>query len=1236
MTLLGLFQKRDKHQKVSKAGSNGSLAAEAPLSRATSTNTEELVDTEYILPSSSTPASHNGNGFYKGPPTASSSKVKLPGFRRQHAAAPLPDSHSNGAPTRVSKSSNFSSADSAETDADLLQVPPDRKSLFTSFGGDRSTRSLPDPRPSNDSHVSMRKVSITSTEASPPPGSTGKKSGGLFGWARRERTKSKAAEPPPPPTIESFNLKSFRHVTPEPPALPTAAALPPPLRPRGNSNASDTSQRISVAAFREAQARRSQAGSPVQSLKPPSTLDLPLISRPSPAITTTPRTQSETKVPTSASAPPSHLRSPPRRATAPAPAVASLSTTSESESEESESDEESPSRAARHRTITRASAKAKSELGHSSPSSNRTITRLSSAKHGQQTLSSGTAASGPSPESTRTPSISGTTISRSSTVYSRKRASVSTSALQPNAAAKRASAVITANSAMAAALASGPPFSSHKRVPAHDSDTDESASGSDSEDDAPLSSLLNPKRPGTAMSHTSTSTSRSAMMKRAPAKPLIDINSLTHGAPPTLPHRDEMQDEKEKEKPKNEKPQEKPKPREKEIFSPTNVSARLATLAKGIGSKSAENLIERGLDSSLSSAARPRPRRETMSPPSSARFSNFDQLSLSPFPSPMLSPKSPESQSVLTSSPTSLSPSPLASPTESATKRIFPTPVRSLSPPPSFTVTSRPQSHHPSPPSAPSVASSSSSINHPPASAPHFHPSTAPRKSSFASASSSASPSPSSNPSAPRQSSYGLGSPPASSAPSNSPAPRKLTNSALSSPAASPPSSNAPVPRKSTSSSASSPSTVSGSGRPTLVSLIPASATGFGNAPIPNKPFAPHPRILRGNSPSSSTGDSSSGRAPYTPRDGSEYGNDRDRDRWDAKSAASAKKSHRKSGSVSFEDELDARGRSGAIARERMEKVDIEVEENRRRERRRSEAKAAIELGNIVNGRGPMLDDDDDDEDPRMSTNMGPRMQQMMNPMMGMGGGMGGMNLSPQPGGQMNWGGWQSQMPTGQQPMLSPQQFMIPPPPPNADPNYFAAHQHAMMIAKQAYQYAVAQQAMAAAADEWERGSSFGGSRAPSSYMGGGGGFGMGSPGMGWGGQNMMFPGAAMSMYAGSAVGDTASDAGGWASKSVYGEAFGPSAGNRSGFFVQQQQASYARSDFGTSGQSSQDQQRRRQGQQQQQSPSGGGGGRGGQRPRTKSIPEAPESPTRPSFPGQRKAGPPSSWSARYQTALRD
>ena len=148
------------------------------------------------------------------------------------------------------------------------------------------------------------------------------------------------------------------------------------------------------------------------------------------------------------------------------------------------------------------------------------------------------------------------------------------------------------------------------------------------------------------------------------------------------------------------------------------------------------------------------------------------------------------------------------------------------------------------------------------------------------------------------------------------------------------------------------------------------------------------------------------------------------------------------------------------------------------------------------------------------------------------------------------------------------------------DPRVFAVHQQAMMIAKQTYQFAVAQQAMRDAADEWERGSAIsgwtGGGRSSAGAQsmlgmgmgmnmpmnvnmgGGGGGNGMGGyPGLAGSflmpGTGGMWPGGAMpgfpgnsprSMYgyAASEIGAAGSDRGGpggWATTSVYGEAFG-------------------------------------------------------------------------------------------------
>lgn len=116
----------------------------------------------------------------------------------------------------------------------------------------------------------------------------------------------------------------------------------------------------------------------------------------------------------------------------------------------------------------------------------------------------------------------------------------------------------------------------------------------------------------------------------------------------------------------------------------------------------------------------------------------------------------------------------------------------------------------------------------------------------------------------------------------------------------------------------------------------------------------------------------------------------------------------------------------------------------------------------------------------------------------------------------------------------------------NNDPNYMA-HQQAMLFAKQAYQLSVAQQAMEAAGDEWERASNVngpaGGSVSGASVLGGAGGLGggmgpfmgMGAPGMmgmpmgmgmpmmnmgmGMGMPGMLFPPAPPSAYGGSTSG---------------------------------------------------------------------------------------------------------------------
>ncbi|KAG9122662.1 hypothetical protein FRC07_000868 [Ceratobasidium sp. 392] len=231
-------------------------------------------------------------------------------------------------------------------------------------------------------------------------------------------------------------------------------------------------------------------------------------------------------------------------------------------------------------------------------------------------------------------------------------------------------------------------------------------------------------------------------------------------------------------------------------------------------------------------------------------------------------------------------------------------------------------------------------------------------------------------------------------------------------------------------------------------------------------------------SPSSSTGDSSSGRVPLTPRDGSEAG-----------------------------------GRYVASA------LGPAGEEARRKERRRSEAKASVELGNVINGPGPY---DDDEEGEHMSAH-----HAQMGGMGMMGWGQQGM--FPQMNGFQGFPNSQS-MPSmsfpGQFTASQSMPFIPPPPPPGASEQFVAAHQQAMMMAKQAYLSAVAQQAMAFATEQWERSSNAGGSVYGGSQMGGGM---MGMPMMG------MYANSAYaaSMYEGSVIGG--GGGGGWSSASAYG-----------------------------------------------------------------------------------------------------
>lgn len=165
---------------------------------------------------------------------------------------------------------------------------------------------------------------------------------------------------------------------------------------------------------------------------------------------------------------------------------------------------------------------------------------------------------------------------------------------------------------------------------------------------------------------------------------------------------------------------------------------------------------------------------------------------------------------------------------------------------------------------------------------------------------------------------------------------------------------------------------------------------------------------------------------------------------------------------------------------------------------------------------------------------------------------------------QPSWPAWQQPVTTGMTAMVPPQ-F-------SNDPAYFAAHQRALLIAKQAYQMAVAQHAMQIAGEEWERssnagfgsgGSVYGGGSGGSVYGGGSGGSVYGGVGAGMAPMNMMsvpnmgmlvppnqwtgrssivFPSATASVYGGisSSQSEYGGAVGGWSTRSVYGDSFGP------------------------------------------------------------------------------------------------
>ena len=403
--------------------------------------------------------------------STSATKLKMPFRRRQQSASNKLTTIPSHPPAVPPKDPYKHSVESSVSDPPSLLPPPSRSAIFGSYADPHnalSTRSLPQgvpaihpPRSSRDVPQYFETMSNPDSHTSfPAPQSKQPSKGGLFSWARpRARTKSKPSLPESSlssapvltlPTPDSFNLKAFRHVTSPasespPPGSPSENDPLPRPRPRGGSHASDSSQRISVAAFREAQAaRRSATNSPVPSVSGDRDNSTPgqVRNRRRSALATPPTITKVDPQPRSPlpSSPP--MRSPPSRSSTAPLSFASLSMTSSesSEEEESESEAEATLRPRRRRTIT--SRSAQSEAGfRSSPILSYGAARSDNG-HG---LSSGLPTRpSPSPRNnvnySPNPEASGSR-SRSSSVYSRARGSLSTPALVPEVATKRAPAV---------------------------------------------------------------------------------------------------------------------------------------------------------------------------------------------------------------------------------------------------------------------------------------------------------------------------------------------------------------------------------------------------------------------------------------------------------------------------------------------------------------------------------------------------------------------------------------------------------------------------------------------------------------------------------------------------------------------------------------------------------------------------------------------------------------------------
>lgn len=1215
MPLLGrLFTKKTKASDHTETP-----ALESPTAASDSNHSSRTVSS-YVSPDPSIPSypnakslvgfrSESGSTTSPSPGSSSSGINRLRFFGRKKSGPVGLDITGSASDVDSSKEYNalqrradphVSSVDTDLPESRRLRPPPSRSAIFAAYadpGSSLSTRSLPENAYQN--------LDSPHSHSSPPPMAALKRPS-LLTWINSTLSLKSPDESSDSVADSSFNLKSFRHIrVPSPPIpdspngnSPSPTFTPPIARPRGSSVHSDTSQRISVAAFREAQARRSSNASPIP---PPRDLGSMTMISPSTA-NGGPRTSRSLAA----------LQQGGNRR------QSGVITSTSEEEEDSSGDDSDNDSTYKGRRNSHNRPKAKSDLGHGSKTLRSQLTRneippvprvpqthLGHSPLGPssrpatyfdtrdnmnrpEVLPRSQSSLGVYNDSAKKGAIASATSYSSAIVHKPSASTASSSTTTGNDKSCELNLLNSDNFLARKFTLTQNRNASNKQPPKGRIATNPPPrdSDSDSDDDEPLSKLVPPKRPGSSMSTLSNPRSTSGhsnitSRSVSHSKPLIDVKQLiaskptvvnsspsdatfTQGTtllskmapkkhvtsksssedirqpltrktdpmfipPPSSPHRElkELSGDIPR-KPNVEQKLESipfisstdPLRREAspELQKRDPISDRLTRVVK----KSMTN------PSSPVQSSSPLPSVTTSivsvnistvgatSPEQKRQSNNASRIALPRTPPPILrqsSDYSPPDEGLAQllgtagikyisrngESPDESSEGETSADEQCTDKgRIAPIPIKQRSPPPAFTVISRPPLPKPKQinDSLESKKQAESAEKEPSATQSYLsYPSSRQRSSSLIPSSST------------------------SSFPSLKPS-ESGSNSTMST---YPTSVATDVSSKSGSSNGHTGSTPKADKttdvqpplgprqRSTTMDAVVSSSQKPKPYNMPDRAFV----VFRDYSPASSMGDSSGSRVPRTPRDGSDLGTHERKTLAQKKpdeSAVQRRNAHVKRRSVSFEDNVeefdtkpagkshvrdgariesevggDGRGknhaREGARARADDEvTVNEKEKEEKRRERRRKEAKNAIEvrfivllyfhklissskLGNVIHGPPPVLDDDNDipvNQAMNSSTTPFNSMMNMGNPMaMQLGFG------SPS-------GGWHPNM---NQPMLSPAQFMAPRP---ADPNLFVAHQRAMMFAKQAYQMAVGQQAMAAAAEEWERGS------AMSGYGGGG------------------------------------------------------------------------------------------------------------------------------------------------------